>query len=164
MRLPAGSIRVGVTKTTKQAGFSTGAELTPMEGRINIRPRVRDHLDLANVEFRTASIMGSRSFAAQVVADDRRRQAFVGHHPVFHSVAQIDQRRFHFLSFDFRDLSGSEQLFNILRWAGEHGSIGAHHDRPLDQIRMFRHESDQFFIRELLFADAQLLRHWFVLA
>jgi hypothetical protein len=61
-------------------------------------------------------------------------------------------------------LPNLEQPFNILWWAGQHGSIAPHHNRPLDQIRMLRHESDQFLIRLLLFADAQLLRHWFILA
>src|SRR5262245_47003837 len=56
-----------------------------------------------------------------------------------------------------------EQFFDIRWWAAQHGLISAHNDWPLDQIRMFRHEGDQLIIRELLFAYAQPLRHWFVL-
>jgi predicted 3-demethylubiquinone-9 3-methyltransferase (glyoxalase superfamily) len=56
-----------------------------------------------------------------------------------------------------------EQLFDILGWSAQHGPIATHNDRPLDQIRMFRHEGDQFFIREVLFSDAQLFGRWFVL-
>lgn len=42
-----------------------------------------------------------------------------------------------------------EQLFDILRWSAQQGLIATHNDRPLDQIRMFRHEGDQFFIQFL---------------
>ena len=56
-----------------------------------------------------------------------------------------------------------EQLFDILWWAAQHGHIATHNDRPLDQIRMFRHEGNQFFVREILLPDAQLFGHRFVL-
>ena len=67
-----------------------------MKRRIHIGSRIGHHLDFADVEFRSGGIAGSRRFAAQVVTDDRRRQPFVGHHPVFHSMAQINQGGFHF--------------------------------------------------------------------
>ena len=62
-----------------------------MEGAVDVRPRVRDHLDLADLEFRSFGVTRARGFAAEIIANDRRGQTFVGDHAVLDGVAQVDE-------------------------------------------------------------------------
>src|SRR5215470_11713158 len=62
-----------------------------VEGRVEVRAGVGHHLDLAYVKLGARRVELARRFAAQVVADDRRGQAFVGHETVLDGVAEIDQ-------------------------------------------------------------------------
>ena len=62
-----------------------------MERAVDVRARVRDHGDLADVELGLAAVVRARLRAAQMIADDRRRQALVGDHAVFDRVTEIDQ-------------------------------------------------------------------------
>jgi hypothetical protein len=64
-----------------------------MERTVDIRARVRDHLDLADLEFGSGCVLGARSFATQVIANDRHGQAFVSYHPVLDGVTEVDQLR-----------------------------------------------------------------------
>src|ERR1051325_3848712 len=62
-----------------------------MEGTIEIGPRVRDHLDLADLEFGPGGVTRPGRFAAEIIANNRRRQAFVSYHPVLDRVAEVDE-------------------------------------------------------------------------
>src|SRR5687767_11572180 len=62
-----------------------------MEWAVDIRASVRDHLDLANLKLRSFRVTGARSLAAEIIANDRRGEPFVGNHPVLDGVAQIDE-------------------------------------------------------------------------
>ena len=68
--------------------FATGIA---MEGRIQIGASVRDHFDLADLEFGPGRITCARRFAAEVIANDRRGKTFVSYHPVLDGVAQVDE-------------------------------------------------------------------------
>jgi hypothetical protein len=62
-----------------------------MVGTIQISARVRDHLDLADVEARAFGIVFFGGFAGEEIADHGRRQSLIGDHSVYDGVAQIDQ-------------------------------------------------------------------------
>src|SRR5690606_33594537 len=62
-----------------------------VERGVDVRPRVAHHLNPTDVEGGALSVMSLRSLPAEVVGDDRTRQARIGHHPVLHHVTQIDQ-------------------------------------------------------------------------
>src|ERR1700682_1529749 len=62
-----------------------------MERTIEVRARVGNHLDLANLELRARSVMPLRFFAAEKVTDDRRRQTFVSDQAMLDRVAEIDE-------------------------------------------------------------------------
>jgi hypothetical protein len=61
-----------------------------MKRTIDVRSRFRDHIDFRDMEFRAWRVAGSRSFAAQVVADDRRGQSAMRDGAAFDYVAQVD--------------------------------------------------------------------------
>jgi hypothetical protein len=48
-------------------------------------------LDLADLEFGSRSVTGAGIFAAEVIADDRRGEPFVGDHAVLDGVAEVDK-------------------------------------------------------------------------
>src|SRR5947207_1498988 len=62
-----------------------------MKRRIEIRSRVCDHFDFADLEFSPRRVAGAGSLATEVIANDRRGQAFISYHPVFDDVAQVDE-------------------------------------------------------------------------
>src|SRR5581483_8592466 len=59
-----------------------------------IRARVSDHLDLADVELRARSIVRAGLFPAEEIADERCRQTLVGYHAIFDDVTDIYQHGF----------------------------------------------------------------------
>ncbi len=62
-----------------------------MKRTIDVRSRVRDHLDLADLEFRPFGVTRAGCLAAEIIADDRRGESFVGDHAVLDGVAQVDE-------------------------------------------------------------------------
>ena len=62
-----------------------------VEGRIEVGAGVGDHLDLADVELGAGCVSLARGLAGEVIADDRRGQAFVGNETVFDGMAEIDE-------------------------------------------------------------------------
>jgi hypothetical protein len=76
----------------RQAG-DVDAVFEAMKRTVDVGAGVRDQRDLADLEFRARRINLSRLQPAQVIADHRRRQAFVSDHAVFDVVAQLDQGR-----------------------------------------------------------------------
>ncbi len=62
-----------------------------MEGRVQIGAGIADHLDPADLEFGPGVVIGPRGLAAQMVANQRRRQALVGDHAGLDGVAEVDQ-------------------------------------------------------------------------
>src|ERR671939_853139 len=63
-----------------------------MKRRVYVRPRIRHHLDPADMKLRPFGIMLARCLAAEKVGDHRRGQPPVSNHAVFHVVAHIDER------------------------------------------------------------------------
>src|ERR1700732_5190566 len=59
--------------------------------RVEIGAGICHHLDLADLKLGSWGVVLPRGFAAQVVADDRGGQAFVGYEAVLDGVTQIDQ-------------------------------------------------------------------------
>src|SRR5260221_7253322 len=66
-----------------------------MKRVVEICSCVGDHLDFANLKLGYFGVELSRGFAAKIIADDRRGQAFVGDHSIFDHVAKIDQVYMH---------------------------------------------------------------------
>src|SRR5581483_7641008 len=62
-----------------------------MKWRVQIGAGVGDHLDLADMKFNPWSVELSGRFATQVIANDRRRQPFVGHDIAGDDVTEVDQ-------------------------------------------------------------------------
>src|ERR1043166_7424059 len=58
---------------------------------IEIRSRIRDHLDFPDVKLRSRRGTSRRIFATEVIANHRRRQTFVSDHPVLNRVTHINQ-------------------------------------------------------------------------
>jgi hypothetical protein len=50
------------------------------------------------------------------------------------------------------------QLCKLLDIAGEHGSIPAQHDRPLDEFGMLRHHGKQLILCQVLAGDMLAVR------
>src|SRR5215813_3036699 len=48
--------------------------------------------------------------------------------------------------------------FNILSRPAHHGPISAFDDRPLDEVRMFHHQRDEFIVAEIFLAQTKLTR------
>src|SRR5688572_14527416 len=61
-----------------------------VKGAVYIRAGVAYQLDFADLEFGAGCIAPSRSLAAQVVADDGRRQPLIGYHAMLDRMAQVD--------------------------------------------------------------------------
>src|SRR6266540_2698986 len=72
------------------AGHVVAAVIT-MEGRVDVRPGVREQVDLADLKGRARRVAGTRGVTRQPVADRRCGKTAVGHHPVLDLVAQVDQ-------------------------------------------------------------------------
>src|SRR5688500_6449478 len=62
-----------------------------MKRTVDVGPRVRDHLDFANLELGTGRILCSRCLTTEPVTDDRRRESFIRDHAVLDGVTDIDQ-------------------------------------------------------------------------
>lgn len=62
-----------------------------MERRIEIRSGIRDHLYFADLELRARGVTFARSFAAEIIANGRRGQAFVSYHAVLDDMAEVDK-------------------------------------------------------------------------
>src|SRR5438552_4038546 len=60
---------------------------------IDVCPRVREHLDLADLEGGAGSVAAARRVARQPIADRGGGETGVGDHPVLDGVAEIDQAR-----------------------------------------------------------------------
>jgi len=76
-----------------RAHFETGdvmAVCIPMERRIDVRTRVRDHRDAADLKLGARRVERARIDAAQMIADQWRGQALVRDHAVFDRVAEVD--------------------------------------------------------------------------
>ncbi len=58
-----------------------------MEGAVEIRSGVRDHLDFPDLEFGSRGVTRAGRFAAEVIANDRRGEPFVSDHAVLDGVA-----------------------------------------------------------------------------
>jgi hypothetical protein len=62
-----------------------------VERRVEVGTGVGHHLDPADVELGARRVVRAGCLAAEVVADDRRRQAAVGDEAVFYGVADVDE-------------------------------------------------------------------------
>src|SRR4051812_30176289 len=69
-----------------------------MEWAVDVRARVGDHLNLADLKLGTWGILGARGLTAQPVADHGRRKSLVRHHSVLDGMAHIDQSSGHHLA------------------------------------------------------------------
>ena len=58
---------------------------------VEIRARVGDHLDLADVKLRSRRVASFGIFTTEIVADHRRGQTFVRDHSVLDGVRHINQ-------------------------------------------------------------------------
>src|SRR2546430_12438899 len=65
--------------------------VVPMKRSIDVRPRVRQHLDLAHLEGRAGTVTDARRVARQPIAYHRSRETRVGDHAVLDRVAQVDE-------------------------------------------------------------------------
>src|ERR1041385_5422261 len=62
-----------------------------MKGAIDIGSRVGDHLDLADVKFRSFSIVATRFLTRKKITNDRSRKSLIGDHAMFDFMAQVDE-------------------------------------------------------------------------
>ena len=62
-----------------------------MKRRIEIGSGIRDHFDFADLEFGSRRIFRSGCFAAEIIANDRGGQTFVGNHTVLDGMAEVDE-------------------------------------------------------------------------
>src|SRR5580765_4127542 len=62
-----------------------------MEWTVEVRACVGHHLDAADVELCAWCVVRARSFAAEEIANQRRRQPFVSDHPMFNVVTEVDE-------------------------------------------------------------------------
>src|SRR5271165_1809604 len=60
----------------------------PMKRTIQIRAGVGDHFDFGDLEFSSWTVLFSGVLPAQVIADDRSWQSFVGNKPMFDGMTQ----------------------------------------------------------------------------
>src|SRR6266550_3685719 len=70
---------------------SAAPAVITMEGRVDVRPGVREQVDLADLKGRARRVAGTRGVTRQPVADRRCGKTAVGHHPVLDLVTQVDQ-------------------------------------------------------------------------
>src|ERR1043165_6143222 len=63
----------------------------PVKRAIEIRSRMRYHLDLADMKLRPGRVTSGRIFTTEKIANHGRRQTFVGDHPVLNRVTYINQ-------------------------------------------------------------------------
>ena len=61
-----------------------------MKWTIDIRARIRDHLDLADLKFCAGCVACARGFAAQVITNDGSRQSLVGDQAIIDSMTQVN--------------------------------------------------------------------------
>src|SRR5689334_7414237 len=63
----------------------------PVKRAVEIRSRIRHHLDLHDMKLRPGRVMRGRIFTTEEIADHRRGQTFVSDHPVLDRVTHINQ-------------------------------------------------------------------------
>lgn len=95
-RVRSGFTARATTHSRSATAGSSSAEMSfpisvAMERTIDVRARVRDHLELSDVELSSCRIMGTRRFAAEIIANDWRGQAFISQHAALNRVTQIDE-------------------------------------------------------------------------
>ena len=66
-----------------------------MKRGIDVRARVRQHLDFAHLERRAGTVTDARRVARQPIAYHRTRETGVGDHAVLDRVAQVDEAACH---------------------------------------------------------------------
>src|SRR5262245_32692570 len=64
-----------------------------MEGRVEVRAGVGDHLNLADLKLSARSVMRPRLLSAEEIADEWSGQSLVGYHPIFNDMTDIDQHK-----------------------------------------------------------------------
>src|SRR5919109_4664039 len=52
--------------------------------------------------------------------------------------------------------TSGKQLEHPLHGAGEHGTVASHDDRPLEELRVLRHEGDRLVVIHLTIPEAEL--------
>ena len=85
--------RVEVYEPFERQPRKVGAVGVAMERTVEVRARVGDHFDPADLELRPRRVVGARPLAAHELADHRRRDAAVGLESVLDGVGQVDQAR-----------------------------------------------------------------------
>ena len=87
------------TRTTMPGRSEIDSSESPLEidavrismvGSVEVRPRVRDHVDAPDLKLRPWRVDAPRRLARHVVADDRRRQSLVRDHSALDRVTEID--------------------------------------------------------------------------
>src|SRR5688572_9073333 len=77
-----------------------------MKRTVDVGPRIRDHLDFANLKLGPGRILGSRCLTTEPVTDDRSRESLIRDHTVLDSVTDIDQPFWHQLPARSRTRTG----------------------------------------------------------
>jgi hypothetical protein len=79
----------------RDAGERQLADVSPtfeaMKRCIDVRPRIRDHLDAADVKLGFIAVPFARIGAGEIVGDHRSREARISDHAGFNPVTEVNQ-------------------------------------------------------------------------